>query len=151
MPKNKFGIYIANYGITNDPQDYIDLAILSENNGWDGFFLWDHVFLSSNKTQPFLDPWIILSAVAVKTKRIKLGTTVTPLARRRPWIIAKEVSTLDRLSKGRIILGVGLGIDLDFSNFGENTDLLIRSEKLDESLHILKGLWANKPLSLIHI
>jgi alkanesulfonate monooxygenase SsuD/methylene tetrahydromethanopterin reductase-like flavin-dependent oxidoreductase (luciferase family) len=147
MPKNKFGIYIANYGITNNPQDYIDLAILSENNGWDGFFLWDHVFLSSNKTQPFLDPWIILSAVAVKTKRIKLGTTVTPLARRRPWIIAKEVSTLDRLSKGRMILGVGLGIDSDFSNFGENTDLLIRSKKLDESLHILKGLWANKPFT----
>ncbi len=147
MPKNKFGIYIANYGISNDPQDYIDLAILGENNGWDGFFLWDHVFLSSNKTQPFLDPWIILSAVAVKTKRIKLGTTVTPLARRRPWIIAKQVSTLDHLSKGRMILGVGLGIDLDFSNFGENTDLLIRSEKLDESLHILKGLWANKPFT----
>jgi len=147
MPKNKFGIYIANYGITNDPQDYVDLAILSENNGWDGFFLWDHVFLSSNKMQPFLDPWIILSAVAVKTKRIKLGTTVTPLARRRPWIVAKQVSTLDQLSKGRMILGVGLGIDLDFSNFGENTDLLIRSEKLDESLHILKGLWANKPFT----
>ncbi|MHA1885258.1 MAG: LLM class flavin-dependent oxidoreductase, partial [Promethearchaeota archaeon] len=103
------------------------------------------VFLSSNKTIPFLDPWIILSAVAVKTKRIKLGTTVTPLARRRPWIIAKEVSTLDHLSKGRMILGVGLGIDSDFSVFGENTDRLIRSEKLDESLHILKGLWANKP------
>jgi alkanesulfonate monooxygenase SsuD/methylene tetrahydromethanopterin reductase-like flavin-dependent oxidoreductase (luciferase family) len=147
MPKIKFGIYIANYGITNDPQDYIDLAILSENNGWDGFFLWDHIFLSSDKTQPFLDPWIILSAVAVKTKRIKLGTTITPLARRRPWIIAKEVSTLDRLSKGRMILGVGLGIDCDFSVFGENTDRLIRSEKLDESLHILKGLWANKPFT----
>ncbi|MFX1526403.1 MAG: LLM class flavin-dependent oxidoreductase [Promethearchaeota archaeon] len=145
MPKNKFGIYIANYGITNDPQDYIDLAILGENNGWDGFFLWDHIFLSSNKTQPFLDPWIILSVVAVKTKRIKLGTTVTPLARRRPWIVAKEVSTLDQLSKGRMILGVGLGIDSDFGDFGENTDRLIRSEKLDESLHILKGLWANKP------
>ena len=147
MSKNKFGIYIANYGITNDPQDYIDLAILSENNGWDGFFLWDHVFLSSNKPLPFLDPWIILSAVAVKTKRIKLGTTITPLARRRPWIVAKQVSTLDCLSKGRMILGVGLGIDADFSNFGENTDRLIRSEKLDESLHILKGLWGNKPFS----
>jgi alkanesulfonate monooxygenase SsuD/methylene tetrahydromethanopterin reductase-like flavin-dependent oxidoreductase (luciferase family) len=69
------------------------------------------------------------------------------LARRRPWIIAKEVSTLDRLSKGRMILGVGLGIDSDFSNFGENTDRLIRREKLDESLHILKGLWANKPFT----
>ncbi|NHJ19953.1 MAG: LLM class flavin-dependent oxidoreductase [Candidatus Lokiarchaeota archaeon] len=144
MPKNKFGIYIANYGITDDPQDYIDLAILSENNGWDGFFLWDHVYLSSNKTQPFLDPWIILSAIAAKTKRVKLGTTVTPLARRRPWIIAKEVSTLDRLSKGRIILGVGLGAGSEFSNFGENTDPIIRREKLDESLQIIKGLWANK-------
>ena len=145
MPKIKNGIYIANYGITNDPQDYVDLAILSENNGWDGFFLWDHVFISSKKAQPFLDPWVILSAIAVKTKRIALGTTVTALARRRPWIIAKEVSTLDRLSKGRIILGVGLGIDADFSNFGENTDQLIRREKLDESLHILRGLWAEKP------
>jgi len=140
-----FGIYIANYGITNDPQDYIELAILSENNGWEGFFLWDHIFLSSNKTLPVLDPWIILSALAVKTKRIKLGTTVTPLARRRPWIVAKEVTTLDHLSKGRIILGVGLGNDPEFSDFGENTNPLIRSEKLDESLHILRGLWANEP------
>ncbi|UCC19648.1 MAG: LLM class flavin-dependent oxidoreductase [Promethearchaeota archaeon] len=147
MPKNKFGIYIANYGISNDPQDYIDLAILSENNGWDGFFLWDHVFLSSNKTLPVLDPWIILAAVAVKTKRIKLGTTVTPLARRRPCIVAKEVTSLDHLSKGRMILGISLGNDSEFSDFGENTDPLIRSEKLDESLHILKGLWANKPFT----
>ncbi|MHA2289461.1 MAG: LLM class flavin-dependent oxidoreductase, partial [Promethearchaeota archaeon] len=115
-----------------------------ENNGWDGFFLWDHVFLSSNKALPVLDPWIILSAIAVKTKRIKLGTTVTPLPRRRPWIVAKEVTTLDHLSKGRMILGIGLGNNSEFSDFGENTDLLIRSEKLDESLHILKGLWANK-------
>jgi alkanesulfonate monooxygenase SsuD/methylene tetrahydromethanopterin reductase-like flavin-dependent oxidoreductase (luciferase family) len=138
-----FGIYIANYGITNDPQDYVDLAVLGENNGWDGFFLWDHIFLSSNRTLPVLDPWIILSAIAVKTKKIRLGTTVTPLARRRPWIIAKEVTTLDYLSKGRIILGIGLGNDPEFRDFGENTDPLIRSEKLDESLHIIKGLWAN--------
>lgn len=145
--KNKCGIYIANHGISKDPQDYVDLAIITEESGWDGFFLWDHIYLSSNKTQPVLDPWIILSVIAANTEKMKIGTTVTPLARRRPWKVAKEVPTLDQLSKGWVILGVGVGVDSEFSDFGEKSDPIIRAEKLDESLKILKGLWSNEPFS----
>ena len=113
LSKNiNFGIYIANHGISAEPQDYIDLAIAAEENNWNGFFLWDHIH--SNVKNDVLDPFTILSAIASNTKSIKIGTTVTPLARRRPWQIARQVTTLDRLSNGRFILGVGLGDPADF-------------------------------------
>ena len=145
--KIKCGISIANFGITKDPQDYVNLAIIAEENGWDGFFLWDHIYLSSDDKQPFLDPWITLTAIACNTITMKLGTMVTPLPRRRPWKVAKEIITLDHLSKGRVILGVGLGVDPDFNEFGENSDPIIRGQKLDESLEIIKGLWSSESFS----
>ena len=143
--KVKFGIYIANHGITSNPQDYIKLAKSGEECGWDGFFLWDHVFLPWAPDQDVLDPWIILSAIATQTNKITIGTTVTPLARRRPMIIAREAITLDRLSNGRFILGVGLGGTRELKALGEEEDPKIRGEMLDESLEILKGLSSGKP------
>ncbi len=140
----KYGIYIANHGISSNPGDYIDLAIIAEKNGWNGFFIWDHVHIHSNDTHPVLDPWITLAAIASHTEDVKIGTTITPLARRRPWIIAKEAVTLDRLSRGRFILGVGLGVSSEFEFFGEETDSRIRREKLDEALEIITGLWTGE-------
>jgi alkanesulfonate monooxygenase SsuD/methylene tetrahydromethanopterin reductase-like flavin-dependent oxidoreductase (luciferase family) len=90
---------------------------------------------------------VTLAAIAVKTKKIRIGTTVTPIARRRPWKLARETVTLDHLSNGRLILGVGLGFppDADFAQFGEDPDAVMRAEKLDEGLDILAGLWSGKP------
>ena len=140
----KFGIYISNHGITNDPQDYIELAKSAEETGWEGFFLWDHVFLPWSPDQHILDPWNLLSAIATQTNKLTLGTTVTPLARRRPMVIARQAITIDRLSSGKFILGVGLGGTAEFKALGEEEDPKIRGEMLDEALEILKGLWSGE-------
>jgi len=145
--KTKFGIYIANHGITSNPQDYVKLAKSAEECGWEGFFLWDHVFLPWAPEQDVLDPWVILSAIATQTNKLTLGTTVTPLARRRPMVIAREAITLDRLSNGKFILGVGLGGTEELKAIGDEENPKIRGEMLDESLEILKGLWSGKPFT----
>ncbi len=142
--KVKFGIYIANHGITGNPQDYVKLGERGEECGWDGFFLWDHVFLPWAPDHDVLDPWVILSAIAAQTNSISIGTTVTPLARRRPMIVAREAITIDRLSGGRFILGVGLGGTAELKALGEEEDPKTRGDMLDESLIILKGLWSGK-------
>lgn len=143
----KYGIYISNYALKGDPKKFVELATAAEDAGWDGFFMWDHVYPS--KGELIADPWITLAAIAAKTEKIRIGTTVTPLPRRRPQKVAREVTTLDHLSNGRFILGVGLGgpPELEFGSFGEDTSLKTRAEKLDESLEILEGLWSGKPFS----
>jgi alkanesulfonate monooxygenase SsuD/methylene tetrahydromethanopterin reductase-like flavin-dependent oxidoreductase (luciferase family) len=143
----KYGIYISNYALQGNPKKFVEIAVAAENAGWDGFFMWDHNY--AGKDQLIADPWITLAAIAAQTETIKIGTTVTPLPRRRPQIVAREVTTIDHLSNGRFILGVGLGghSDFDFRYFGEDVSLKERAEKLDESLDILEGLWSGKPFS----
>ncbi|MCW3981509.1 MAG: LLM class flavin-dependent oxidoreductase [Candidatus Bathyarchaeota archaeon] len=145
--KTKFGIYIANHGITSKPQDYVKLAKSGEECGWEGFFLWDHVFLPWAPDHDVLDPWVMLSAIAAQTNEMIMGTTVTPLARRRPMIIAREAITIDRLSSGRFVLGVGLGGSAELKALGEEEDPKTRGAMLDESLAILKGLWSGTPFT----
>src|SRR5438270_870453 len=98
---------------------------------------------------PVFDPWIVLAAMAMRTKRVRIGTMLTAPSRRRPWKLARETVTLDQLSHGRLILPVGLGAleDGGFSKVGEVTDRRQRAELLDESLEILTGLWSGKPFS----
>ena len=143
----KYGVYISNYALQGDPNKFLELAIAAEDAGWDGFFMWDHNY--AGKDESIADPWITLAAIAARTEKIRIGTTVTPLPRRRPQTVAREVATLDILSKGRFILGVGLGgsSDNDYRKFGEDTTLKERAEKLDESLAILESLWSGKPFS----
>jgi alkanesulfonate monooxygenase SsuD/methylene tetrahydromethanopterin reductase-like flavin-dependent oxidoreductase (luciferase family) len=143
----EYGIYISNFALQGDPTKFLELAIAAEDEGWDGFFLWDHNY--AGKEYLIADPWITLAAIAARTERIRIGTTVTPLPRRRPEKVAREVATLDILSKGRFILGVGLGgsSDNDYGKFGENVGLKERAERLDESLAILEGLWSGEPFS----
>ena len=143
----KFGISISNLGIYSDFDGLIALAQDAEEAGWDGIFPWDHILHKPRADSRVVDPWIALAAIAANTKKMMLGPMVTPLARRRPWKVARESVSLDHLSKGRFILGVGLGsvISQDFERFGEKTDNKIRGEKLDESLKILQGLWIGKP------
>ncbi|MFX1283026.1 MAG: LLM class flavin-dependent oxidoreductase [Promethearchaeota archaeon] len=143
----KFGVYIANHGVFTDPQDYLELSILAEESNWDGFFIWDHMHLNKDSANPILDPWITLAGIATKTKELRIGTTVTALARRRPWKVARETVSLDRLSNGRLILGIGLGVDTEFRDFGEDDDPQVRGKKLDEGLDILTGLWTGEPFS----
>jgi alkanesulfonate monooxygenase SsuD/methylene tetrahydromethanopterin reductase-like flavin-dependent oxidoreductase (luciferase family) len=133
----------------DDPADLVELGIAAERAGLDGYFLWDHlVHADSQGAPPVVDPWQVLAVVAARTSRIRLGTMITPVARRRPWKLAKEVTTLDLLSGGRVILGVGLGApDNEFSLFGEPTDARHRAELLDEGLDVLAGLCTGQPFS----
>jgi alkanesulfonate monooxygenase SsuD/methylene tetrahydromethanopterin reductase-like flavin-dependent oxidoreductase (luciferase family) len=98
---------------------------------------------------PLYDPWLVMTAQALATQRVRLGTFVAPLARRRPWKVAREALTLDHLSGGRLILPVGLGAveDGGFSKVGEPLSKRVRAELLDESLAILTGLWSGRPFS----
>ncbi|MGH2502637.1 MAG: LLM class flavin-dependent oxidoreductase [Ktedonobacterales bacterium] len=115
-------------------------ARAAEEAGWDGFFVWDPVW--------GVDPWVSLTAAAMVTKRIRLGTMLTPVSRCRPWTLAGQTATLDNLSGGRVILGVGLGaIDTGFAEFGEETDRKARAKLMDEGLAIIDGLWHGQPFN----
>lgn len=144
-----YGIYIPNFGAEMSARAIADLARAAEDTGWDGFFIWDHILHDNRHRVPLVDPWVTLAAVATSTQHIRIGTTLTPLPRRRPWKLARETATLDHLSGGRLILTVGLGYppDADFAQFGEDSDPKVRAGKLDEGLDILVGLWRGKPFS----
>jgi alkanesulfonate monooxygenase SsuD/methylene tetrahydromethanopterin reductase-like flavin-dependent oxidoreductase (luciferase family) len=131
-----------------DPIALAELAVEAEAAGWDGFFLWDHILLDASGP-PVVDPWIALAAAAVRTQRIALGPVVTALPRRRPWKVAREAVSLDRLSQGRAVLGVGLGspAEVELEPFGEEVDLRVRAAMLDEALAIVDGLWTGRPFS----
>lgn len=145
----KYGVSVPNFGAYANPRTVAALAREAEAAGWDGFFLWDHIQFWRGFREPMADPWVALAAVAVATERIRLGPLVTPIARRRPWKLARETVTLDHLSGGRLILGVGLGFppDAEFQMFGEDGDGRVRAGKLDEGLAILTGLWRGEPFS----
>jgi alkanesulfonate monooxygenase SsuD/methylene tetrahydromethanopterin reductase-like flavin-dependent oxidoreductase (luciferase family) len=131
---------------TGDPRAAADLAAAAEEAGWDGAFFWDGVAIGAGETY---DPWVVMAAMAMRTERVRLGAIVTPPSRRRPWKLARETMTLDRLSNGRLVLPVGLGAldDAAFGNVGEPTDARTRAELLDESLAILDGLWSGRPFA----
>jgi len=143
----KFGLGVPNGGDFADPVRLADLARAAESTGWDGLFLWDHV-IRRRPWQPMVDPWVSLAAVAMATERIVIGPMVTPLARRRVSVVARQSVTLDRLSGGRLRLGVGLGApDDEFTRFGEDADPRHRARILDESLDALQLLWSGAAVS----
>jgi alkanesulfonate monooxygenase SsuD/methylene tetrahydromethanopterin reductase-like flavin-dependent oxidoreductase (luciferase family) len=136
----QFGFLVT----AGDPTTGAALAAAAEAAGWDGVFTWDGIAIGDADTY---DPWIVMAAMAMTTERVRLGAIVTPPARRRPWKLARETMTLDRLSGGRLVLPVGLGAldDGAFGKVGEPTDARVRAELLDESLAILEGLWSGEP------
>lgn len=130
--------YVLAYG---DARTAAELAELAEQHGWDGFFCWEAIW--------GIDPWICLSAAAVRTSRIRLGTMLTPLPRRRPWELANQTSTLDNLSGGRVILSAGLGVagQDEFWLFEDDPGRVVRAELMDEGLEMLQHLWRGKAFS----
>lgn len=135
-----------------EPRHVANLAAEAEAAGWDAVFVADAVAIEtpSYPTMPWYNSWVMLAAIALKTERIRLGTMITAVPRRRPWDLAKETATIDHLSDGRFIFGVGLGAaehDGGFYKVGEPMDLPTRAQKLDEGLEIINGLWSGKPCS----
>ena len=143
----RHAIFVPNFGTFCDPMLVADLAARAESTGWDGWFLWDHV-VHRLGDEPAVDPWITLAAIAMRTSRIRLGPMVTPIPRRRPWNVARQAATLDQLSSGRIVLGVGIGASgtHEFDGFGEEEDLVTRGSMLDEGLEVIASLWAGEEM-----
>ncbi|HEY3240632.1 MAG TPA: LLM class flavin-dependent oxidoreductase, partial [Acidimicrobiia bacterium] len=144
----RHALYVPPFGTFGSPRLLIELAVAAEAAGWDGFFLWDHLLYQSDV--PFTDAWVALAGVAASTDRIRIGPLITPLSRRRPWKVAREAVALDHLSDGRLVLGVGLGIDFwrEFSAFGgEAADDMARAELVDDGIEILTRLWSGEPVN----
>jgi len=141
----KRGIFVAPFDELVDPGTVAQLAGRAEQHGWDGFFLWDHITYRP-PVQAVADPWIALAAIACETERVRIGPLVTPLARRRVQKLARETVTLDRLSGGRLTLGVGLGGDRngEFSSFGDPAEPRERARLLDTGLERLSEFWAGE-------
>jgi alkanesulfonate monooxygenase SsuD/methylene tetrahydromethanopterin reductase-like flavin-dependent oxidoreductase (luciferase family) len=143
----KYAFDLANFGPYADPRVLADLAHRAEDAGWDGFFIWDHILIV--RGGPVGDPTVQLAAIAAATSRISFGPMITPLPRRHPWKLAREAATLDHLSSGRLILGIGLGGDwfTELSTFGYPVDDVERAEILDEGLAIVGGLLSGEQFS----
>jgi alkanesulfonate monooxygenase SsuD/methylene tetrahydromethanopterin reductase-like flavin-dependent oxidoreductase (luciferase family) len=142
----RYSINVPNFGEFAAPEVFADVARRAEEAGWDALLVWDHVVEEKGMRRQIADPWILLTAAALATRRIRLGTAITPVARRRPSKLAREVTTLDRLTGGRMILGAGLGepVDDEYGSFGDTTDRKVLAERLDESLHALDLLWSGE-------
>ncbi len=141
------GLVFANFGERSDPQTLADLAHIAERAGWDGVFLPDALQMVGAEDLDTSDPWIGLAAIAMRTERVTIGPIVAAPARYRPWQLARQATTLDHLSGGRLVLGIGLGdaYDRAFAAFHEEPDLRKRAAMLDEGLEIIDGLWRGEP------
>src|SRR5436305_9815532 len=130
----KYGFVIPG----GDLWTHIELGQEIEAAGWDGVFVADSVI--------GLDPWVTLAAIATRTERVRLGTLLTPVSRRRPWKLASETATLDQLSNGRVVISVGLGaVDTGFDKVGEETDRRVRGQLIDEGLELMTRFWSGQP------
>jgi alkanesulfonate monooxygenase SsuD/methylene tetrahydromethanopterin reductase-like flavin-dependent oxidoreductase (luciferase family) len=137
----KFGFIITG----GEARVQVDLVRAAEAAGWDGVFTWDGIHVGDDIET--YDPWTLMGAMALATERVLLGAIISPLSRRRPWKVARETTTVDRLSNGRLVLPVGLGAmdDRGITGVGEVPDRRTRAELLDEALEIVTGLWGGEP------
>jgi alkanesulfonate monooxygenase SsuD/methylene tetrahydromethanopterin reductase-like flavin-dependent oxidoreductase (luciferase family) len=147
----RYSINIPNFGDFADARTVARVAVAAEQAGWDGLFVWDHIIhdKTARQGQPFGDPWMLLTAAALATSRIRLGTLLTPVARRRVHQLARQVATLDGISGGRVVFAAGLGgpIEDEYGSFGEPTDPVLLAELLDEGLDLLAQYWSGKPVN----
>ena len=138
----KRGIYLPGFASFGDVNLLVELAQAAEENGWEGFFIWDHI--RYERPVPMVDAYVACAAIASATERIRMGPLITPLARRRPQKVAREAVTIDHLSGGRFVLGVGIGIDFwgEYSAFDEPaTDDKQRAKLLDDGIAAILRYW----------
>jgi len=147
-----FGVVLQNFFAWDDKitiKELIEHAALAEELGYNSIWVWDHLILGSRRFYPIYDSLIVLSAVAVNTYKVRLGTSVFLLALRNPVVVAKQVSSLDHLSNGRVILGVGAGwYEKEFKACGVN--FKGRGKMLELNIMILKHLLSNETFSGVY-
>jgi len=140
------GIVAANIGSYSDPHAVVEIAKRAELAGWESFLLWDH--LGFVWEAPSCDPWVTLSAIAMSTEHLLLGTAVTPVARYRPQRLAATLSTISQLCRAGLVLGAGLGgVPGEFEAFGESADPGERAGRLDEALEVLSQFWTGEEVT----
>lgn len=141
----QYGLYLPNFAPWGSARAIADLAHTAEAAGWDGLFMWDDC---AGFDVEMVDPWVALAAAAMVTQYIRLGALITPLPRRRPWKFARETVSLDHLSQGRLVVGVGTGGgEAEWADFGEESNHKVRGDMLDEALQVVTGLWSGQPFS----
>jgi alkanesulfonate monooxygenase SsuD/methylene tetrahydromethanopterin reductase-like flavin-dependent oxidoreductase (luciferase family) len=142
----KHALLLPPLGPLADARALAEVARVAESSGWDGVFVWDHVMRRDDEPPEIADPWIALAAMAIATTRVIIGPMVTPITRRRPIKLARETITLDHLSGGRLVVGLGLGVDTsrELSAFGEVVDPRRRGERLDEGVELLSAMWSGE-------
>lgn len=134
--------------VMDEPSSLVDIGVAAETNGWDGVFVWHHVVGTPDFAVPMSDAWVVLGALAARTERVRLGTTVTGLPRHQPQEVARQAVTVDRLSGGRMTLGVGLGEPpSEYTTLGRSADRRTLAAMLDEGLEVVSGLWSGQPFS----
>lgn len=134
--------------IMDEPSSLVEMGVAAESNGWDGVFLWHHVVGMPDFPAPMADAWVVLGALAARTDRVRLGTTVTALPRHQPQEVARQTVTVDRLSHGRMVLGVGLGEPRsEYTALGRSADRPTLAAMLDEGLDVVTGLWSGERFS----
>lgn len=156
----RHALVLPNPAVGDDAAAMVEYAVAAEESGWDGVFMWDVLVFPSapdaagrdGDPEPFrpeeyaaqIDPLITLAGIATRTERIILGTWIVPVARRQPWQLARDVATLDRLSHGRVVLGVGLGRRPEYDLFGEEWDPARVARRYDETLELLGRFWSGE-------
>jgi len=143
----QYAIDIAPLGDLADPAAIVRLAVAAEAAGWDGLSIWDSTGVSMGGAAA--DPFVALTAVAAATERLRLITSVIVLPRRRPQLVVQAAATLDRVSGGRLIFGVGAGADPgDFDSFGEAATLPDRVARMDAALSVVDPWLRGEPVRL---
>ena len=144
----KIGIFGINTGACAKPQTAAKVAVGAEQIGVESLWTAEHVVLPdpreapspADPETPFLHPSTLLAYIANVTEEIKLGTGITLIAQRNPVVLAKEMGSLDVISSGRLLLGIGAGyLHQEFSALG--VDFSSRGAKTDESIEIIRTLW----------
>lgn len=137
----KHGVWTMNYPAVRTMSEIVEFAVVAEHAGWDG------VFVSDSISDGTTDPWVTLGAIATRTERVTLGTWISAPATYQPWRLALAAASLDQLSEGRLMLGVGLGVGDDFRRFGDDSSPRDRARRYDEALEVMELLWSGEPVS----
>jgi probable F420-dependent oxidoreductase len=146
----RFGVHLPHVGRKAGPEAIREAAVQAEQLGFDDVWVSEHIIVPRNASYPpspsFYDPVLTLTWAAAYTARVRLGTSVLVLPMRHPLPLAKELATLQNLSRGRLILGAGVGwLEAEFAALG--APFKERGRRMDEGLAMMRAVWTEDPVS----